>query len=79
MLSACEASSAALFRGSKRPSSSSGGVEMYHLAGMTPEADPEEQAFGSKKPVQDLHYGPRERRRTYDAINANAHAHPNAG
>lgn len=54
---------------------SSGGVEMYHAAGMTPEADTEEQAFGSKKPVQDLHYGPRERRRTYDTINGNAHAH----
>ncbi|MFP6733482.1 MAG: aconitase X, partial [Rhodospirillales bacterium] len=53
---------------------SSGGVEMYHAAGMTPEADTEEQAFGSKKPVQDLHYGPRERRRTYDTINGNAHA-----
>ena len=65
---------AGLIRHKHFGAAASGGVEMYHAAGMTPEADTEEQAFGSKKPVQDLHYGPRERRRTYDTINGNAHA-----
>lgn len=53
---------------------SSGGVEMYHVAGLTPEADTESQAFGPNKPIQDLKYGPAERRRTYDTINAGGHS-----
>jgi len=48
---------------------SSGGVEMYHLVGMTPEADTLEQAFGPRKPEATLHYGAAERRRTYDTLN----------
>ncbi len=50
---------------------SSGGVELYHLVGITPEAPTCEAAFGSTRPVETLKYGEAERRRTYDALNAN--------
>src|SRR5262245_56417652 len=51
---------------------SSGGVELYHIACITPEAPTLEAAFGSNRPVETSKYGPAERRRTYDAINASA-------
>ncbi len=50
---------------------SSGGVELYHLAGITPEAPTREAAFAGHRPVETLKYGEAERRRTYDALNAN--------
>ena len=50
--------------------SSSGGVEMYHIAGVTPEALTLEQALGGKAPMEVLHYGAAERRATYEKINA---------
>ena len=52
--------------------SSSGGVEMYHLVGATPEAPSERAAFGGRAPLERLRYGPAERRRTYADLNANA-------
>ena len=52
--------------------SSSGGVEMYHIVGVTPEAESHEAAFGPKKPVETFAYGRDERRRIYDRLNANA-------
>lgn len=52
--------------------SSSGGVEMYHIVGVTPEADSVETAFGSGRPVETFTYGAAERRRVYDQLNANA-------
>jgi hypothetical protein len=51
---------------------SSGGVEMYHLVGVTPEADSLEQAFGPNEPVAVLTYGKAERRHTYDELNSKA-------
>jgi predicted aconitase len=51
---------------------SSGGVEMYHLVGITPEAGTLEQAFGPNDPVEVLSYGKAEQRRTYDELNARA-------
>jgi hypothetical protein len=51
--------------------SSSGGVEMYHIVGVTPEAETIEMAFGPKKPVETFPYGKDERRRVYDQLNAN--------
>lgn len=51
---------------------SSGGVEMYHLVGITPEADTVEQAFGSNEPLESFKYGEAERRATYENLNANA-------
>ena len=49
---------------------SSGGVEMYHLVGMTPEAATLEQAFGGRTPPERLIYGTSERQRTYEILNA---------
>jgi predicted aconitase len=50
---------------------SSGGVEMYHLVGITPEAPTLETAFGPNRPVETLTYGAAERRRVYEVLNAN--------
>jgi hypothetical protein len=52
--------------------SSSGGVEMYHIVGVTPEAESLEMAFGPRQPVETLTYGKTERRRVYERLNANA-------
>jgi len=52
---------------------SSGGVEMYHLVGITPEAPTRSAAFGGNTPVEALRYGAAERRKTYENLNANAH------
>jgi predicted aconitase len=51
---------------------SSGGVEMYHMVGITPEAGTLEQAFGHRSPHQTLRYGKAERRWTYDVLNSRA-------
>ena len=51
--------------------SSSGGVEMYHLVGVTPEASTIEQAFGGNRATEVRHYGARERAATMERINAN--------
>ena len=51
---------------------SSGGVEMYHLAGITPEAPTLEAAFGGRKPQFELKYGRAERRLAYERANATA-------
>src|SRR5690606_4600130 len=51
---------------------SSGGVEMYHIAGVTPEAPTLAHAIGSHAPVEIIRYGREERRRTYETLNANA-------
>ena len=50
--------------------SSSGGVEMYHIVGVTPEAASLEQAFGRNKPVETLKYGARERQIAYERVNS---------
>jgi predicted aconitase len=51
---------------------SSGGVEMVHLAGITPEAPTLEAAFGPNRPQARLRYGPAERRQAYEMVNATA-------
>src|SRR6185437_9796564 len=51
---------------------SSGGVELYHLVGVTPEAATLEQACGPRAPSEVLTYGKAEQRRTYDELNARA-------
>jgi hypothetical protein len=51
---------------------SSGGVEMYHIPGMTAEARTVEEAFGSRTPVQVIEYGAREKRQTYEQLNHTA-------
>jgi predicted aconitase len=50
---------------------SSGGVEMYHMLGITPEAATLEQAFGGRAPRETIAYGKAEQRRIYDMLNAN--------
>ena len=50
---------------------SSGGVEMYHLVGVTPEAPTAEVAFAGRTPVEVIAYGRTERRRVYETLNAN--------
>jgi predicted aconitase len=51
---------------------SSGGVEMYHLVGITPEAPTLQAAFGNHKARETFRYGRAERRRTYEQVNATA-------
>jgi predicted aconitase len=50
----------------------SGGVELYHLVGVTPEAASEAIAFGPRTPVETIAYGAAERRRVYEQLNATA-------
>jgi predicted aconitase len=52
--------------------STSGGVEMYHIVGVTPEAESVEMAFGPRSPTESFTYGKAEQRRVYDQLNANA-------
>src|SRR5690606_22952425 len=51
---------------------SSGGVELAHLVGITPEAPTEHAAFGGNRPAETLRYGAAERRLAYETLNANA-------
>ncbi len=51
---------------------SSGGVEMYHLAGHTPEAPTLDAATAGRQPLHTFHYGAAERRAVYETLNANA-------
>lgn len=48
----------------------SGGVELYHLPGITPEAPTLEAAFGSTPIPEPLVYGEAERRWAYETLNA---------
>jgi predicted aconitase len=52
---------------------SSGGVEMYHIVGITPEAETLEMALGGRQPRSTIRYGEEERRHVYDVLNANGH------
>jgi predicted aconitase len=52
--------------------STTGGVELYHIVGVTPEAPTMEQAFGPRRPVATFRYGVAERRRVYEQLNATA-------
>jgi len=49
--------------------SSSGGVEMYHLPGTTPEARSLDEAFAGRPIAAALRYGPSQRRRAYENLN----------
>lgn len=48
---------------------SSGGVEMYHIPGITADASTLEEAFGGRTGILDFKYGPEERRYAYEQIN----------
>lgn len=47
----------------------SGGVELFHLPGVTPEAPTLEAAFGGAPIPDAVGYGPRERQAVYEALN----------
>lgn len=49
--------------------SSSGGVEMYHLVGVTPEAPTLEAALGGRMPQAELVYGLEQQREAWDKVN----------
>lgn len=49
---------------------SSGGVEMYHMTGITPEAKTLEEAFGGAVRGERFTYGAKERRATYEQLNS---------
>jgi len=51
---------------------SSGGIELYHIVGVTPEAPTLEAAFGARTPIETFKYGMAERKQTYEAINSSA-------
>ncbi len=51
---------------------SSGGVEMYHIAGVTPEAPTLDAAFAGRRPLEVIRYDAAARRRTYENLNRNA-------
>ncbi|MEV5411882.1 aconitase X catalytic domain-containing protein [Thermopolyspora sp. NPDC052614] len=48
---------------------SSGGVEIYHIPGITPEAPTLEAAFGGAAVPETIVYGERERRTVYETLN----------
>jgi len=48
---------------------SSGGVEMYHIPGITPEANTVDDAFGGSKIVETLRFGAAERKLAYANLN----------
>jgi len=47
----------------------SGGVELYHIPGITPEAPTLEAAFNGTRPPEPVSYGPAERRAVYQTLN----------
>ncbi|RZF29189.1 DUF521 domain-containing protein [Paraburkholderia sp. UYCP14C] len=51
---------------------SSGGVEMYHIVGQTPEARTRDEAFRGRKPLDTIRYGAAERRLAYERVNTTA-------
>jgi predicted aconitase len=52
--------------------SSSGGVELYHLVGVTPEAETVEMAYRGQTPRHTFTYGPFERRAAYERLSSSA-------
>ncbi|MFP4891573.1 aconitase X [Paraburkholderia sp. EG304] len=51
---------------------SSGGVEMYHIVGQTPEARTRDEPFRGRKPLETIRYGAAERRLAYERVNTTA-------
>lgn len=51
---------------------SSGGVELYHIPGITPEARSLREAFNGRKPTATLKFGKEERREAYGMLNSSA-------
>jgi predicted aconitase len=51
---------------------SSGGVELYHIPGVTAEAAALDQAFGPNRPAEVFSYGPAERAAVFDSLSSTA-------
>jgi predicted aconitase len=54
---------------------SSGGVEMYHIVGRTPEAQSLDMAFGTKTPEDTISFRLAERKIAYDHLNSGTDTH----
>ncbi len=54
---------------------SCGGIEMYHIVGVTPEAHTLEEATGGRSPTHTVQYGAQERRECYDRLNSSKKDH----
>jgi predicted aconitase len=54
---------------------SCGGIEMYHMVGVTPEAHTLEEATGGRSPAHTVQYGAQERRQCYDRLNTSRRDH----
>ncbi|MCL6251529.1 aconitase X catalytic domain-containing protein [Altererythrobacter sp. KTW20L] len=54
---------------------SSGGVEMYHMVGVTPEAATRDHAFGGPEQGERFTYGQEERAAVYERLNSIGHSH----
>ena len=52
----------------------SGGVELYHIPGVTPEAPTLEAAFGTTKLPKPVVYGPAQRSLVYRTLNSQGHS-----
>jgi len=59
-----------MLKGFNAAAASSGGIMMYHVAGVTPEAPSLDAAFGHKKIRESLGYGHAERRQTYETLSS---------
>ncbi len=59
-----------MLKGMNSAGASSGGIMMYHILGVTPEAPTLEMALSGNKPKEILTYGAAERRQTYDTLNS---------
>jgi predicted aconitase len=59
-----------MLKGLNAAGASSGGIQMYHMIGITPEAPSRKVALGHKKVVETLGYGKKERRQTYESLNS---------
>jgi predicted aconitase len=58
-----------MLKGLNSAGASSGGIMMYHIVGVTPEAPSREVAFGGNKPRETVVYGEAQRRETYENLN----------
>jgi len=58
-----------MLKGFNAAGASSGGIMMYHIVGITPEAPTAEAAFGDNKIQKTLNYCNIDRRKTYETLN----------
>ncbi|MPW24238.1 DUF521 domain-containing protein [Alkalibaculum sp. M08DMB] len=49
---------------------SAGGIELYHIPGITSDANTVEEAFGGRTPIEELNYGVNEKLNAYNLLNS---------